>query len=93
MEVQKKLGYFIGFIAVIVIIALIKNIADSKTLVDCKACGKKMSKAAKTCPHCGAKPTSQIIGEALSGVGCAIFLVPIIIAIVVIYIAAGSVLK
>ena len=33
-----------------------------KKLVQCKDCGKEVSKSAKTCPHCGAKKPYEGIG-------------------------------
>lgn len=76
---------FILLIAFIIFIALISQIIDNKKLIDCKTCGKKISKNAKCCPHCGAKPTGQIIGEAISGIGCGLLIAPIFIAIIIIY--------
>ena len=34
----------------------------AKKLVQCKDCGKEVSKSAKTCPHCGAKKPVESIG-------------------------------
>lgn len=31
-------------------------------LINCKDCGKEISKKAKTCPHCGAKVKKKKIG-------------------------------
>ena len=38
----------------------------AKKLVQCKDCGKEVSKSAKTCPHCGAKDPY----EGSAGWGC-----------------------
>lgn len=85
--------YLIGFVIFLIVIALISQIADNKKLVDCKACGAKISKSAKCCPHCGAKPAGQILGEAIEGIGCGLILAPIIIFIIVLYVIIGSVLN
>lgn len=46
-------------------------------LVKCKACGQKIAKSAKTCPHCGAKNKKPV--------GCMI-----IVSIVLIFVLIGS---
>lgn len=84
---------FIVFILFLIVIAIISQSIDNKKLVDCKACGAKISKSAKSCPHCGAKTAGQILGEALSGIGCGLLLFPIVLFVIILYIAVGSILK
>ena len=80
-------------VAFIIIVALISQIADNKKLVDCKTCGAKISKNAKCCPQCGAKPAGQILGEAISGIGCGLIMAPIIMGIIVVYVVILHALK
>ena len=55
-------------------------------LIECKACGTKISKGAKSCPHCG-EPSKQAnamkTGIALIGIGFGLMIfIPILIVIV-----------
>ena len=51
----------------------------AKKLVQCKDCGKEVSKSAKTCPHCGAKKPVEGIG--FFGVVGVLILLVVLVAI------------
>ena len=54
----------------------------AKKLVQCKDCGKEVSRSAKTCPHCGAKdPYENTVGW-----GCMV----VILLLVVLYFVLGG---
>ena len=72
------------------VLAYCIQIKENNTLVNCKACGGKISKRAKFCPHCGAKPSTQMMNDALGGCGCALLIFSIIIIILMLAVALNS---
>ena len=65
-------------------LALAFSIVDGRKMIDCKACGQKMAKSARHCPHCGAASTNKIIGDIATGTigGCC--LAPFILIFIII---------
>lgn len=56
-----------------------------KSLMTCKSCGALVAKNAKACPKCGAKTPGQLAGEAVTGIGCGLLAVPVILFLIVFY--------
>ena len=81
---------FIIILVCLAIFAYCMQVKENNTIVNCKACGGKISKRAKFCPHCGAKPSAQMMSDALGGCGCGLLLVPIIIVLAVFIVVLNS---
>ena len=64
-----------------------------RKLTTCKSCGALVAKSAKSCPNCGAKTTGQLIGEAVTGIGCGAIAAPIVLALIAFYVIIFYILK
>lgn len=64
-----------------------------RNLIKCSSCGALVAKNAKACPKCGAPTPGQLLGEAVTGIGCGLFSVPVIIFLIAFYVILWNILK
>lgn len=64
-----------------------------RNLIKCNSCGALVAKNAKACPKCGAPTPGQLLGEAVTGIGCGLFSVPVIIFLIIFYVIIWRILK
>lgn len=64
-----------------------------RNLITCRSCGALVAKTAKACQKCGAKTPGQLLGETVTGIGCGLLSVPIIMFIIVFYVIFFYIIK
>lgn len=57
-----------------------------RNLITCNSCGALVAKTAKSCPKCGAKTPGQLLEEAVTGIGCGLLFVPVVMFLIVFYV-------